>query len=250
MFGLFSRRLPVDDEELEFQLATFKWLREEFRWAAGNALATPDRLPSLTRDGAGPGDLLDDLCRTANMADWPVSLSAGEGPTDWTSPCGALRLNGVGLEARAFVTRNVDSRRDPGALAARIAHALGHFLLLTASRPGPGGLDLVELQSDLAAVHLGFGLVMANQAKRMVKYVGRSRPGLATELRAQLNEGALVTALVISERLAGRDPLAAVPYLKDYLRKDLKRAARALARRHPDMAAAVDAVDLATYGCA
>jgi hypothetical protein len=58
----------------------------------------------------------------------------------------------------------------------------------------------------------------------------------------------LVTALAIVERLAGRDPLAAGPYLKDYLEKDLRRAARALAKRHPDMPAAIEAVDLSEYG--
>jgi hypothetical protein len=40
----------------------------------------------------------------------------------------------------------------------------------------------------------------------------------------------------------------AAPWLKDYLRKDLKRADRALLELAPDMAAAVAAVDLAEYG--
>ena len=26
MFSLFGRRLPIDESELEFQMATFKWL--------------------------------------------------------------------------------------------------------------------------------------------------------------------------------------------------------------------------------
>jgi len=53
--------------------------------------------------------------------------------------------------------------------------------------------------------------------------------------------------LVIFQRLRGDDPFAASPWLKDYLRTDLKRAAGALAKLHPDVAAAVDAVDLADY---
>jgi hypothetical protein len=50
------------------------------------------------------------------------------------------------------------------------------------------------------------------------------------------------------ERVAGRDPLAAAPNLKDYLAKDLSRAARALGKRYGDMAAAVEAVDLSEFG--
>ena len=30
MLGLFGARLPIDAAELEFQLATFRWLGEEF----------------------------------------------------------------------------------------------------------------------------------------------------------------------------------------------------------------------------
>lgn len=30
MLSLFAPRLPIDADELEFQLATFKWLQQEF----------------------------------------------------------------------------------------------------------------------------------------------------------------------------------------------------------------------------
>ena len=54
--------------------------------------------------------------------------------------------------------------------------------------------------------------------------------------------------MVIFQRLAGRDPAEASRYLKDYLRKDLRNASAALAKRHADRAASVEAVDLAAYG--
>ena len=53
-----------------------------------------------------------------------------------------------------------------------------------------------------------------------------------------------MTATVIFQRLAGRAPGAAAPCLESHLRTDLKRAERALARKYPDLAAAVDAIDL------
>ena len=53
--------------------------------------------------------------------------------------------------------------------------------------------------------------------------------GWQSRTQGYLSEGALVTATAIAERLAGRDPAGAAPHLKDYLRKDLKQADRALA---------------------
>ena len=61
--------------------------------------------------------------------------------------------------------------------------------------------------------------------------------GWSSRTQGYLSEGALVTATVIFQRLAGRDPMAAAPWLKDYLRSDLKKAARALERIHPDLPA-------------
>ena len=39
--GLFGPRLPIDGDELEFQLATFKWLAMEFGGAEQAQLVLP-----------------------------------------------------------------------------------------------------------------------------------------------------------------------------------------------------------------
>jgi hypothetical protein len=74
--------------------------------------------------------------------------------------------------------------------------------------------------------------------------------GWSSRTQGYLSEVALVSALAIFQRLIGRDPVEAAPYLDDHLRKEVRRAGAGLAKRHPDMAAAVEAVDLAPYGCA
>ena len=56
-----------------------------------------------------------------------------------------------------------------------------------------------------------------------------------------------MTALAVTERLAGRDPLAAGPHLKAYLAKDLRKADRALAKHWPDLRESVMAVDLEDF---
>ena len=145
------------------------------------------------------------------------------------------------------ITYNPALSDDPTALIATFAHELGHYLMSTARSDPPGGWELHELHTDLAAVHLGFGLFLANSARSFSQFQSAGMMGWSSRSQGYLSEGALTTALVIVERLSGRDPGAAAPYLKDYLQKDLRRAAKALASRHPDMVAAVEAVDLSAY---
>ena len=53
-------------------------------------------------------------------------------------------------------------------------------------------------------------------------------------------------ALAISETLAGRDPMTAAPYLKRHLAKDLRDAARYIAKRN--LIDEIMEIDLADYG--
>jgi len=41
--------------------------------------------------------------------------------------------------------------------------------------------------------------------------------------------------------------MVAAPHLKAYLRTDLKKAVRALAKRHPDISASVEAIELSDF---
>jgi hypothetical protein len=265
VIGLFGPRLPVDDDELEFQLATSQWLEREFG-AAGDSplvLPTPEYFPSVRAAGtrAGVRELFDDVRRAAGMADWRCELTAGagdrpveagnahllrhEGPA---APCGTFRIAEDDAGRHANISYNPDMAHDQAALTATFAHELGHYLMATSRGVPPGGWDLHELHTDLAAVYLGFGVFLANSARHFAQYLSAGTMGWSSRMQGYLSEGALVTALAIFQRLAGRDPLEPEPWLKDYLRKDLRRAARGLAKRHPDMAASVGAVDLAEYG--
>ena len=120
-----------------------------------------------------------------------------------------------------------------------------------ATSPGapPGGWDLHELHTDLAAVYLGFGIFLANSARSFQPIPERRRhglvvahPGLSERRRAGHRDRHLPAA-------RRPRPSDAAPHLKDYLRKDLRKAESALAKRFPDMAAAVEAIDLAEFGC-
>ena len=266
MFSLFGPRLPIDADELEFQLATFKWLIGQF----GPVDETPLVLPtpdffSAARAG-GPADvklLFDEVRRAAGMEDWPCELETGasdrpveagnahllrhEGPA---APCGTFRIEEGPSGRHGIITYNPGMASDQAGLLGTFAHELGHYLMATAATDPPGGWDLHELHTDLAAVYLGFGIFLANSARSFRQFQSGGEMGWSSSMRGYLSEGGLVTALVIFQRLARREPMDAAPYLKDYLRTDLRKADLALARAHPDMAAAMEAVDLADYGSA
>ena len=263
MLSLFGARLPIDDDELEWQLATFKWLRGEFGPPAEKlVLPTAQFFPPSPRSGHGRiEDLFGHVKRAAGMDEWPCELQAGAGDRPIQvgtalllrhegapPPCGTFRVAAAGGETQVVITYNPSLADDPTALIATFAHELGHYLMSTAAGDPPGGWELHELHTDLAAVHLGFGLFLANSARTFSQFQSAGVMGWSSRTQGYLSEGALVTALAIAQRLAARDPLEAAPFLKDYLEKDLRRAAKALARRHPDLDAAVEAVHLADFG--
>jgi hypothetical protein len=263
MFSLFAPKLPIDGDELEWQLATFKWLAAEFGPAGESPLVLPTAEyfpPSQCRGEGRIEDLFASVKAAAGMSDWPCELRAGAG--DRPAHVGAgllLRHEGAGAPCGTFtlddgeggrtvvITYNPSLADDIGALVATFAHELGHYLMSTAATAPPGGWELHELHTDLAAVHLGFGIFLANSARSFSQYQSAGETGWSARTQGYLSEGALVTAIAVFQRLAERDPMDAAPWLKEYLRSDLKKAARALDRLHPDIAASVAAVDLGDF---
>ena len=194
------------------------------------------------------------------MAEWPCELRAGAGERPAhvgtglllrhegaTPPCGTFAVDDGEGGQRVVITYNPSLADDTGALIATFAHELGHYLMSNASTAPPGGWELHELHTDLAAVYLGFGIFLANSARSFAQFQSAGEMGWSSRSQGYLSEGALVTATAVFQRLAGRDPLAAAPFLKPYLESDLRRVVKALARLHPDMAASVERVDLSEF---
>ena len=263
MFGLFEPRLPIDEDELEWQLATFKWLQAEFGALAGRHLVLPTRssFPPSLRSGHGRvEDLFGHVRRAAGMDDWECELRPGAadrpvqvGPAlllrheGAPAPCGTFQVTGEDGRPRVVITYNPALADDPTAMIATLAHELGHYLMSSAASDPPGGWELHELHTDIAAVYLGFGIFLANSARSFVQFQDATTMGWSSRSQGYLGEGALVTALVIFQRLAGNDPREPAPHLKEYLESDLKRAVKALDRRYSDLPAAVEAVDLSAF---
>jgi hypothetical protein len=262
MLSLFGPKLPIDEDELDFQLATFKWLGESFGPVReAPVLPTPAFFPPSPRKGDGRvADLFGHVKKAAGMEDWPCELRRGEAERPArvglglllkhegdAPPGGTFHVEEGQGGQNVVITWNPSLADDPTALIAAFAHELGHYLMSTAETAPPGGWSLHELHTDLAAVHLGFGLFLANAARGFAQFQSAGEMGWSARRQGYLSEGALVTALAITQCLAGRDPLEPAPFLKAYLRKDLKQAAKALAKKVPDVKAAVALVELSDY---
>ncbi len=262
--GLFGPTRPLGKDELEWQLAAFQWLLAEFGGVEAHRetmLVNPEgdyfADSKLTGEARGE-ELFAEVKAIAGMEQWPTRLVARQ------SPKGSYQVNAqtfvqpVGTGAAgtyqllpadnggwvAEIRYDVGLVSDPGALVATFAHELGHYLLSTARHSFPGGEDMHELLTDLTAVFMGFGVFLANSARDY----NAQQHMWQTRHQGYLSERALVTALVLNELVAGRDPRAARPFLKSYLAQDLNLALKWFDRR--DVHADVAAIDLADFGVA
>jgi hypothetical protein len=262
-WSLLRPSLPIDRDELDWQLATFKWMIAEFGPVAGRPLVLP--LPAFFPASRRTGhdrveDLFHQVKHLAGMADWPCNLRPGREsrPIDAgntllirhegaEAPCGTFQIADEDGAKRVVVTYNPSMAGDTDAMIATFAHELGHYLMSNARTVPPGGWVLHELHTDLVAVGLGFGIFLANSARNFSQFQNATEMGWSSQTQGYLSEGALVTATALFQLLAGRDPMEARPWLKPYLQSDLKRAVKGLARLVPDVPGAVEAVDLSEF---
>ncbi|MBL0915190.1 MAG: hypothetical protein IBJ13_06660 [Sphingopyxis sp.] len=269
--SLFGPKRPLSADEWDWQLAGFRWLLDEFGGVEAHAqrmLATPDGdcFPDsrLTGD-ARAEELLGQVMTVAGIGDWPARLVMVDGARAHMAVSERHTLTHTGASAAGtfqlvedgaggWLAEIVASRsqlEDESALVATLGHETAHYWMTGTMRLAPGGAECEELLTDLTAVALGFGIFLGNSAR----YGYHTKDELGTSIGAgwyvsgwqgYLSERALMSALAISETLAGRDPMAAAPYLKRHLAEDLKDAARYLAKR--DVVRDIMGVDLADYG--
>ena len=119
--------------------------------------------------------------------------------------------------------------REPLVLIGTFAHELGHHLLRS-PRPVPPPVeeDEWECLTDLAAVYLGFGVFLANQAFSFSQHGGPMSQGWTMARRGYLPEPDIVFATALFLAVRGKDTSGALGCLKPHLAAQLKRAMRDL----------------------
>jgi len=258
--GIFGPKRPLNADEWEWQLASFKWLIIEFGGIGENPdnkliLPNDEFFPTTSVDQSQKAQEIFERVKTlSGMAEWSTRLVQGEQTRemllssgqlvkhDSHAPAGEYRLMETpDGQLYAQISYNPSQLGDPAKLIATFAHELSHYLMSTAKTAPPGGWEVHELTTDLCAVYLGFGIFMATSAWNFES----SNDGWQYQRQGYLNEPMLITAMVIWETLAGRDPLGALPYLKPHLAKDTKRAAKYIQNR--DLLDEVMSIDLSLF---
>jgi hypothetical protein len=259
MFGLSKPRPPVDDEEYDWLLACFAWLAREF---GGNSALRGATLVLPSRDFFPPSkltgheralELFGQVKALAGMTEWQCDLIPGAASREHRVTTGhGLKHEGKGPPLGTFgytdgcyqITYNPASLADPATLVATFAHELSHYLIHSAQTAPPGGRELEEHATDLAAVFMGFGVLMANSAKSFGQFQDFGEIGWQMQARGYLSENALTTGVALFVVASGADAATAETALKDYLRKPFRHAVKAIVRDHPDLATELRDMDL------
>lgn len=261
MLKLFGPRLPIDRDEFDWLLAVFAWLvqtvdRDQAYREARTILPTRDFFPPSNLEGHERAvELFEQVRAHAGMASWPCELVAGEAERetriatghalkhDYSPPGGTFGHDGNSV----VITYNPSALARPADLVATFAHELAHYLIhADGSRP-PGGEELEEHATDVAAVFLGFGVFQANGAKNFAQFQNEAESGWEMRRLGYLSEEALAAALAIFVRMAGEDADAAEAELKDYLRGVFRGTLKVLDREYPELRHTLETADLSGW---
>ncbi len=250
---LFKPKPPIAQDEYEWLLACFAWLRTVLDDGdIRPELVLPDH-PALTSARTAP-ELFEAVRSLCGMADWPCRLERVDDDFDPGDPliqqeggsaCGTFSVE----RGEAVIRYSSAMLRNPDALAATFAHELCHYLLIDAGDP-PDGPDLMEHSTDCAAAWLGFGVLLANSARQFEQWTDGHWQGWRASTAGYLSEQALVTATALFAALHRHDTAGAEAALKPYLRRDFRKARKAVARDHADLAAALGRLDLSLWNFA
>ena len=154
------------------------------------------------------------------MREWPCELVAqaprpelGQsivfGSQKSGGACGTFQMRGN----LARITYDPKMLDDPIGLIATFAHELCHYVLAGVTDP-PGGIETIEPLTDLATVHLGFGLFGANTAFNFQQSTSYDRQGWSYSRAGYLSEAEWSFANAVFFEMRGAAPASYEPYAK------------------------------------
>jgi hypothetical protein len=241
MFFNFGKKTELLD------LESVHWMYDVFAWALRNfdaqvffqetVLVTPSNA-HFPGQASGEEDManliFEKVKEYAGLKHWPCRLVDQHAITSIESPRilieGALRgskgivVRDVKEDNKLTVTYNPVLLNDPQIFIASYAYTMAHYLGLLAQETPPGGEENRPHVTELLAVFLGFGLMMANTAfTSTVRSCGScAKPGL--ERTNYLSQYHVTYALAIFSSLKGLEHKAVLGHLKKTLHPFFKRA--------------------------
>lgn len=172
---------------------------------------------NLTKDYCGMGEWPVDLRMQAAAPDLGQSIAFGERTTK--RALGTFRTRGNA----AIITYDPAMLDDPIQLVATFAHELAHYALLSAQEPLPGGEELEELATDLATVHMGFGLFGANAAFQFKQSTDFDRHGWSSSRAGYLGENGWCLGYALFAEILDIDPETYRDYVKSTVAAQIRK---------------------------
>ena len=252
MFSALLKPQPLLDDD------TIRWLLDTFAWSVSvSRTVGPAERPALVlpinrffpgRADSVPGmaDLVfRKVAGYAGMADWPLRLAEGNAcaiPETVHETLPQLTLHTLGGETRVIsATDGVTRERvigydpalvgNPEALIASFAQSLAAIRAADAATAPPGGVENLAYATEVLAVAMGFGVMLANSAKAIqVRSCGSCGSGQASRQSA-LSQYDITYALALFCQLHGIPAKEVAAHLNKPLRPFFRKALRDVAGR-------------------
>ena len=252
MFGIFEKKQLLEEDNIVWMFDTFSWALKHFDsdvFYNETILVTPSNkhFPGEENTAYGMADIIFNQVKMhAGMAHWPTRLMNDRDITSLSPPQieikGALRgskgeVNNLDDDANyIIITYNEFQLHDPEVLIATYAHALAHYLGSTCKEVPPGGSENWGFVTELLAVFLGFGVIMANSANTAKIRSCGSCSGPAIERANFLTQYDTTYALAIFCHLKQIPASEVTVVLKKSLRSFYKNAVKDIASRTQETA--------------
>ena len=251
MFGFGKNTQILDESSILWMIDSFDWALRHFNaplFFTQTQLVTPTNA-CFPDKGENPEQMAQLILRRvihyAGLEHWPFRLMDEDAFANLDVPAKALSYAARGQAVPATeVVAEADklpiiyhpaALGDPQVVIANFAHSLAHYLGTTANEPPPGGVENWPQVTELLAVFLGFGLMMANSAYTAKIRSCASCAGPAIERTNYLSQYDITYALALFSRLKEIDNNSVLPHLKASLRSFYKKAYKDVSRRDDEL---------------
>ncbi|SQD76914.1 hypothetical protein [Moritella yayanosii] len=246
MLKIFRSKPLIDDASCEWMFDTFEWALthfdpQEFFQRSQLIQPTNNFFPGNIDSRHGMAEtIFDHVVKYAGLSHWPLQLQA---PQSFSSqPPALLHLSVIKRNSSApntlpalivsqplAITYNPQQASKPGDLASSYAHHLAQHIVAQSQQLPPGGAEYFNASTEIVAIFMGFGIMMANSAYTFRGGCGSCYNAQANR-QASLSEDNVVFALALFCRLKGISTSDATRNLKGYLRRDFKQALKQIER--------------------
>ncbi|NRB42372.1 MAG: hypothetical protein HRU20_28535 [Pseudomonadales bacterium] len=248
---MFKRSAPIDDASIDWIFSTFSWALENFdaQYFQHNTelILLDERFFPGSFDSvhAMASGIFERVKAYSGLQHWPFELVEPESfqmqPVT-LQPQLMHNKRGENTQVTAYssdyhalnLSYQPQQINKPDALAASFAHLLAQHQLFQSQLEVPGGETYVTQATEIIAVMMGFGLLMANTAYTFKGGCG-SCYNPAANRQATLSENHCIYALALFCQLKGIDNKLVLKQLKKHLRSVYKRSYRDISQRESQL---------------